>query len=167
MAPALGSAAAKIVGLLLALVVIITAPRVESQVLNRAIEEGIVRLFAVPIEAREGGHLIADGTYRRGIMTIDLNYILMREQISLERAIHSRSLSARTVHKAFAKAYGRLLASSSFPHNALQSDLERKVLRDRRVRNEQASEEWDNEGGYIEPETIPHYASTQQNLEPV
>ncbi len=78
---------------------------------------------------------------------MDLNYILKREQISLERAISSRSLCARAVHRELAKAYGRLLASSAFPHNALQTDAERTVLRGRRYRVERAVEAWESEGG--------------------
>lgn len=84
-------------------------------------------------------------------MTIDLNYILKREQISLERAISSRSPGARKAHKGLARAYGELPASTSFPHNALQTDAERKVLRETRARDERSAEAWESEGGATVP----------------
>ncbi len=47
---------------------------------------------------------------------MDINYILGREQISLHNALVASSGSARMVHAALAKAYGKLLIESSFPH---------------------------------------------------
>ena len=47
---------------------------------------------------------------------MDVNYILSREQISLHNSLNSPSMSARIAHAAFAKAYGKLLKESPFPH---------------------------------------------------
>jgi hypothetical protein len=73
---------------------------------------------------------------------MDTNYILRREQISLHNALIAPSRAARTAHRGLAAAYGRLLASSAFPHRTLllapDDDREREV---------QAS--WDDDGGSI------------------
>jgi len=81
---------------------------------------------------------------------MDLNYILKREQESLYRAANSKSASARVVHGAFARAYGLLLAASTFPHNALQSDEERRVLREKRTGPDPAIDTWEGEGGNVQ-----------------
>lgn len=47
---------------------------------------------------------------------MDINYILGREQISLHNALTAPSGPARMTHAALAKAYGKLLSESSFPH---------------------------------------------------
>jgi hypothetical protein len=47
---------------------------------------------------------------------MDLNYILGREQHALHMAATSKSASARVAHRAFAKAYGLIVAASGFPH---------------------------------------------------
>lgn len=47
---------------------------------------------------------------------MDLNYILGREQTSLHNARVATSSSARMAHEGLAKAYGELLAASTFPH---------------------------------------------------
>jgi len=80
---------------------------------------------------------------------MDLNYILKREQESLHRAANSKSASARAAHEAFAKAYGLLLAASTFPHNALQSDEERRVLREKRTGTTPEIDTWEGEGGNV------------------
>ncbi len=49
---------------------------------------------------------------------MDLNYLLGREQHALYMAETSLSTSARMAHRAFAKAYGELIAESGFPHHA-------------------------------------------------
>jgi hypothetical protein len=47
---------------------------------------------------------------------MDLNYLLGREQYALHLAETSLSTSARMAHRAFAKAYGALIAETGFPH---------------------------------------------------
>lgn len=47
---------------------------------------------------------------------MDINYILKCEQISLHNSLTASSGSTRTAHAASAKAYGKLLSESSFPH---------------------------------------------------
>jgi hypothetical protein len=47
---------------------------------------------------------------------MDINYLLGREQYALNLAETSLSTSARVAHRAFAKAYGALIAETGFPH---------------------------------------------------
>jgi hypothetical protein len=47
---------------------------------------------------------------------MDINYLLSREQYELHLAETSLSTSARVAHRAFAKAYGALIAETGFPH---------------------------------------------------
>jgi len=57
---------------------------------------------------------------------MDINYILSREQISLHNSLNSPSMEARIAHTAFAKAYGKLLKGSPFPHREpIQLDFRR------------------------------------------
>ena len=80
---------------------------------------------------------------------MDINYLLRREQESLARAESSPSPGARAAHRAFALAYGKLLAASSYPHNRFQTDSERSYLRGVRKRLHAAVAGWENEGGSI------------------
>lgn len=78
---------------------------------------------------------------------MDINYLLRREQESLSRARSSPCPAARAAHRAFAEAYGRLLAQSSYPHNRFQSDEERAQLRGTRKQLHAMECGWENEGG--------------------
>ena len=53
---------------------------------------------------------------------MDINYILVREQQSISRAISSTSRSARAAHRSFAAAYGRLLAARGYLHRPDPTD---------------------------------------------
>lgn len=47
---------------------------------------------------------------------MDTNYLLRREQVSLMMAGKAASAEARLAHTGLARAYGKLLAASRFPH---------------------------------------------------
>lgn len=47
---------------------------------------------------------------------MDIDYLMAREQISLERSISSPSAEARIAHAGLARCYGDMLASHRFPH---------------------------------------------------
>lgn len=53
---------------------------------------------------------------------MDINYTLKREQISLHNALNAPSAAARIVHRKLARAYGALLATSSYPHASARVD---------------------------------------------
>lgn len=82
-----------------------------------------------------------------GAKQLDINYLLSREQVSLHRAATSPSRCARAVHRAFAKAYGNLLAASLFPHAELQLHEPGRVSKGLEAYPELAIERWENEGG--------------------
>lgn len=46
---------------------------------------------------------------------MDINYLLMREQISLMRAKAARSVEARRAHEGLARGYAEKLRSFAFP----------------------------------------------------
>jgi len=46
---------------------------------------------------------------------MDINYLLMREQISLMRARAARSVEARKAHEGLAKGYAAKLRGIAFP----------------------------------------------------
>jgi hypothetical protein len=80
---------------------------------------------------------------------MDINYLLGREQYELHLAETSLSTSARVAHRAFAKAYGALIAETGFPHrdsSALgyepSADLS-TLAGDARIHD------WENERGII------------------
>ncbi len=83
---------------------------------------------------------------------MDLNYILGREQHALYMAETSLSTSARTAHRAFAKAYGVIIADSGFPHR--DSSVQRRlVARQSPAPESQARiDDWESEGGSVSPE---------------
>ena len=49
---------------------------------------------------------------------MDINYLLMREQISLMRAKAARSIEARIAHDGLARGYGARLRAIAFPEQA-------------------------------------------------
>lgn len=80
---------------------------------------------------------------------MDLNYILYREQFSLYRAATSKDMAVRAVHLAFARAYGRILDNSTFPHRLLQTDDEGCPTGHKQPEKEKPIFVWENEGGHL------------------
>jgi len=71
---------------------------------------------------------------------MDVNYILGREQTSLYNAAHAQSAPARISHEKLAKAYGDLLATSSFPHRS-------PITLSFRAAPEENEDRWADDGG--------------------
>ncbi len=80
---------------------------------------------------------------------MDINYLLGREQYALHLAETSLSTSARVAHRGFAKAYGALIAGTSFPHRE-SSPLDRNHRTLPTTLNAEAQiRDWESEGGSI------------------
>ncbi len=76
---------------------------------------------------------------------MDLNYLLGREQHALHMAATSKSASARVAHRAFAKAYGLIIAASGFPHR--ESDEADKIGPSSNAEGNAQVKDWVSEGG--------------------
>ncbi|MDF2496004.1 hypothetical protein [Sphingomonas sp.] len=82
---------------------------------------------------------------------MDLNYLLGREQHALHMAATSLSSSARMAHRAFAKAYGVIIAESGFPHR--DSIAQRGLVAPQSSARESQARinDWESEGGSVSP----------------
>ncbi|MGU3317437.1 hypothetical protein ACLBWH_17980 [Sphingomonas sp. M6A6_1c] len=80
---------------------------------------------------------------------MDLNYMLKREQYELHLATTSQSMSARTAHRAFAKAYGLAIAASGFPHSINKPGGAYHFVNEARIVEHRPLQDWENEGGSL------------------
>lgn len=90
---------------------------------------------------------------------MDINYLLKREQVSLNNALVAASAPARIVHEKLAVAYGRLLReATTFPH--------RKPLPGKGMEpTDRARGRWEDDGGalrYIPPGALTPPAEPPQ-----
>jgi hypothetical protein len=83
------------------------------------------------------------GTY------MDMNYLLDREQHALHLAETSSSSCARVAHRAFAKAYGLLIAGTDFPHSDSSARGREPPMQSPALSGEAQIRDWESEGGSI------------------
>jgi hypothetical protein len=95
---------------------------------------------------------------------MDLNYLLGREQHALFMAETSLSTSARMAHRAFAKAYGELIAESGFPHRATSEQRRWPASQSRAQEREASLAGWKSESvrqeGRRKPKRSPGHCAT-------
>lgn len=82
---------------------------------------------------------------------MDLNYMLRREQYALYMAEASRSACARITHRAFANAYGALIARSGFPHSVSSAPQRSLSQSPATLQGEARVNVWESEGGSLRP----------------
>lgn len=80
---------------------------------------------------------------------MDVNYLLGREQYALHLAETSLSTSARVAHRAFAKAYGAVIAGTGFPHRDSSALGYEPPTRSPTLDGEAGIHDWESEGGSI------------------
>lgn len=80
---------------------------------------------------------------------MDLNYLLGREQYALYMAETSLSTSARKAHRAFAEAYGILIADSGFPRHDSRGRGSPVNQQSPAQESQAQKEDWENEGGSV------------------
>ncbi|WP_242150211.1 hypothetical protein [Sphingomonas sp. BAUL-RG-20F-R05-02] len=80
---------------------------------------------------------------------MDINYLLAREQYALHLADTSLSTSARVAHRAFAKAYGALIAGIGFPHRDSNALGREPPTQSHAWNGEAHIRDWESEGGSI------------------
>lgn len=86
---------------------------------------------------------------------MDLNYLPGREQHALYMAATSLSSSARMAHRAFARAYGTLIAGSGFPHRDSGAHDRPQLPVLTRKTDPAGVAGWESEGGSIRPTAPP------------
>lgn len=92
---------------------------------------------------------------------MDINYLLGREQYELHLAETSLSTSARVAHRAFAKAYGALIAETGFPHRDSSALGYEPSTDSFTLAGEARIHDWESERGSIE--TKPDQQLPQDN----
>ncbi|WP_143559668.1 hypothetical protein [Sphingomonas dokdonensis] len=93
---------------------------------------------------------------------MDLNYLLGREQQALYMAATSLSSSARMAHRAFAKAYGVIIADSGFPHRNNSAQRDPVAPQSSAAENQDRIDDWESEGGSVRPKPTTHVGSVVQ-----